>query len=281
MYAVSVAIMFEPRISGAPAGRVVRRLGLPNSHRVDAWRFSGGIWLLWKNNVTVQLQIVHFQVILELFSLRRSMAVHSRLCGNFYRRTFVALRLRCPIHGVAGDFNAILSASEIRGTTTSLRRGCRRFQQCVDSCGLEDLGYHGPHFTWRRGLVWEHLDRALGNIYGFSLSRLHSVVKRKRSLLKRLASIQRYLSLRPSLFLSALEVELRREYSAFLGQEELLWFQKSRYQWINDGDRNTAFHHARTVVRQRHNFVATLQDEEGRWCTDQRELQSLSVRFYR
>ncbi|KAJ4833706.1 hypothetical protein Tsubulata_018858 [Turnera subulata] len=238
---------------------------------------------------------------------------------------------------VAGDFNAILSASEIHGTTTSVRRGCQQFQRCVDQCCLEDLGFQGSSFTWHWGLVFhlptlfsdhcpllidlglhigshqlggsqfkfqaawtshpdfvsfisshwasdssvlDALASLVGELIAWNADVFGNIVKRKRVLLKRLAGIQRYLSLRHSLFLSSLEVDLRREYSEVLAQEELLWFQKSRCQWINDGDRNTAFYHARTVVRRRHSFVAALRDEDGRWCTDQQQLQDLAVRFY-
>ncbi|KAJ4837579.1 hypothetical protein Tsubulata_037875 [Turnera subulata] len=185
---------------------------------------------------------------------------------------------------VAGDFNAILSANEIRGSTTPLRRGCRRFQNCVDACSLEDLGFQGPQFTWHRGLVWECLDRALANqpwLQAFPFSQspiplgrlpfkfqaawlshsqfasfvLENVVRCKRVLLKRLAGIQGYLSRRPSSFLSSLEVELRKEYAEVFQQEELLWYQKSHCQWINDGGRNIAFYHAWTVIWRRQNCI--------------------------
>ena len=49
--------IFEPRISGSKALRVIRKLGFTNSYVVDAEGFSGGIWLLW-NNSKVKLHVV-------------------------------------------------------------------------------------------------------------------------------------------------------------------------------------------------------------------------------
>lgn len=38
------------------------------------------------------------------------------------------------------------------------------FRNCLDDCGLDDLGYIGDSFTWKRGMVRERLDRALRNV---------------------------------------------------------------------------------------------------------------------
>lgn len=55
------------------------------------------------------------------------------------------------------------------------------FRNCLDFCGLKDLGYLGLPFTWcnRRyntGLVWVHLDRAMATaewMLKFPTTRLH------------------------------------------------------------------------------------------------------------
>ena len=43
------------------------------------------------------------------------------------------------------------------------------FRNCLDKCGLIDLGFHGPRFTWtNKSPVWqstikERLDRGMAN----------------------------------------------------------------------------------------------------------------------
>ena len=43
------------------------------------------------------------------------------------------------------------------------------FRDCIDQCGLMDLGFHGPKFMWtNKNSIWhrnikERLDRGLGN----------------------------------------------------------------------------------------------------------------------
>jgi hypothetical protein len=37
------------------------------------------------------------------------------------------------------------------------------FQESLSDCNLEDLGYSGEVFTWKRGRIRERLDRAVSN----------------------------------------------------------------------------------------------------------------------
>eukprot|EP00253_Pinus_taeda_P017518 PITA_17518 len=47
-------------------------------------------------------------------------------------------------------------------------------------------------------------------------------------------------------------------------QEEILWKQKSRVQWLREGERNTKFFH-RTMIKHRHfNRIFSLKDQEVR-----------------
>ena len=68
---------------------------------------------------------------------------------------------------IAGDFNEILSHHEKFSNTPANRNEISSFRNCLDSCDLLDLGFHGPRFTWTNkrpsGLVMERLDRVLCN----------------------------------------------------------------------------------------------------------------------
>ncbi|KAK0576526.1 hypothetical protein LWI29_019063 [Acer saccharum] len=65
-----------------------------------------------------------------------------------------------------GDFNELLSTTEKLGGSEKTIRDIIRFRQVVDDCGLIDLGFSRPKFTWnnrREGCanVQERLDRIL------------------------------------------------------------------------------------------------------------------------
>ncbi|KAK1661439.1 hypothetical protein QYE76_049598 [Lolium multiflorum] len=62
-----------------------------------------------------------------------------------------------------GDFNEILYAHEKEGGNARPLRMMQKFWECLSDCGLEDLGYIGDIFTWRRGQIRERLDRVVGN----------------------------------------------------------------------------------------------------------------------
>ena len=84
------------------------------------------------------------------------------------------------------------------------------------------------------------------------------IMKKKRTILKRLNGIARSLSNGPNLYLEDLQTRLRREYEEVLLQEEVLWYQKSRCKWLQYGDRNTQYFHGMTVVRRKRNRIETL-----------------------
>ena len=86
---------------------------------------------------------------------------------------------------------------------------------------------------------------------------------RKRGLWARLAGVQKHLSSWRSSNLIKLERKLQKELDSFLDQEELLWFQKSREDWITSGDRNTRFYHATTLARRSNSIIETLKNTMG------------------
>lgn len=66
-YNPSLVVLLEPRISGAKADDFIRQSGFENSHRVEAVGFAGGIWVLWRNFIEVEVlvnhrQFVHFKI---------------------------------------------------------------------------------------------------------------------------------------------------------------------------------------------------------------------------
>ncbi|GMI72974.1 hypothetical protein HRI_000966700 [Hibiscus trionum] len=58
-----MVVFVEPQISGRNANAVIDSLGFPNSHRVEAKGFSGGIWVAWYDSIDVEILINHFQFI--------------------------------------------------------------------------------------------------------------------------------------------------------------------------------------------------------------------------
>ena len=76
------------------------------------------------------------------------------------------------------------------------------------------------------------------------------------------------------------EVEIiRKELNQLLEKEEKMWQQRSRVQWLENGDKNTKFFHRIATQRKRRNFIKGLKDEEGVWQNDEHIFSGLLVGF--
>ncbi|XP_019184862.1 PREDICTED: uncharacterized protein LOC109179839 [Ipomoea nil] len=107
-----------------------------------------------------------------------------------------------------------------------------------------------------------------------------NVFKRKKTLASRISGIQKCLATSYHKGLVKLDLKLREELEVTLQQEELIWFQKSREEWICLGDRNTAYYHAATTIRKARAPVQALLDDNGVWITQDSELKSHVRNFY-
>ncbi|GMI87106.1 hypothetical protein HRI_002379900 [Hibiscus trionum] len=104
--------------------------------------------------------------------------------------------------------------------------------------------------------------------------------QRKNQLLARIRGVEIAIERNQTPFLLDLERSLKVELFEVLKQEESLWFQKSRSQWIEQGDRNTKYFHAKTLSRRRKNSIKMLRLDNGAWCDDPKVLQEHAVDFF-
>jgi hypothetical protein len=65
-----------------------------------------------------------------------------------------------------------------------------------------------------------------------------------------------------------------------LYKEEMLWMQRSRIEWLKEGDRNTKFFHRKAIWRARKNKIAKLKDEDGVVQTVPSDMQRMAVSFF-
>lgn len=77
-----------------------------------------------------------------------------------------------------------------------------------------------------------------------------------------------------------LEIKLNLELNLILEQKELLWFQKSRSEWIALGYRNTRYFHRMVIIRKQRNKVLGLLDDNGVWCFDDELLKDMVLSFF-
>lgn len=63
-------------------------------------------------------------------------------------------------------------------------------------------------------------------------------------------------------------------------REEIMWRQRSRIQWLAEGDRNTKFFHLRASQRRRKNLIKNLRKSNGEFTSDEREMGEMTTNFF-
>ncbi|XP_039002736.1 uncharacterized protein LOC120129249 [Hibiscus syriacus] len=360
--------LLETRISGINADKVIWRLGFQNSFRVEAHGFSGGIWILWKDGLNVEILTISNQFIhgrcwsdnenrwLYFTAIYASPQVEK--CKLIWKHLTKLMPGENEAWLLEGDFNSILQLDE-RECGSSRDSGVSQlFVDFVFEMELFEVDYQGLQFTWRRGNLFKRLDRclmnscwanifpgtmvihlgrvgsdhcplvlkpqsnmsfqstrpfrfiaawqdhpqfkdflsevwrngldALTNVNSFqskasewNLNVFGHIGRKKRELLAWLRGIDRALITRYSQRLVDLQHVLEYELEQVLQQEESLWLQKSRTQWVLHGDKNTKYFHACKMMRRRRNHMGALKDMNGNWVSEQATLCSMAVNFYK
>ncbi|CAN1177321.1 Putative ribonuclease H protein At1g65750, partial [Linum perenne] len=108
-----------------------------------------------------------------------------------------------------------------------------------------------------------------------------NIFQRKKQLVLHLGNLESLNEERPTTYSLDLETKVRRELETTLWQENFLWRQKSRSNWVSDGDRNTRFFHVATMKRRKHNKITGLRNEMGVWVHDQASLRRLACEYFR
>ena len=75
-------------------------------------------------------------------------------------------------------------------------------------------------------------------------------------------------------------VELRRDLNVLLDKVNRMWAQRSRIQWLTNGDRNTGYFHGVATQQKRKNFIKGIQNPSDEWVTDENPVSDTFFEFY-
>ncbi|CAL1367787.1 unnamed protein product [Linum trigynum] len=336
----------------------------------DAVGFSGGIWVLWDNShmhlevIDKDKQFIH----LKWFGARKEIGFLTAIYAspNDFERGSLwncLRRIEKSVDGpwlLSGDFNAMSSPEDKHGGAPFNFARARPFTDCIDDCGLVDLGFSGPKFTWftKSSRLKERLDRSFCSLEWrqkfpgtmvFHLPKLKSdhrpiltcttsippshkpvrrfqflapwlahddfpsffssswnlgfdfpsslqvlseklawwnkeifgnIFRRKKYLMKKLQSLEILNERSASPRSLEKEKQTREELEETLWQEEVLWLQKSRANWIVHGDKNTRFFHQSTLSRRKRNAISCLKDDSGNWISDPDSILLMARLFF-
>ena len=75
--------------------------------------------------------------------------------------------------------------------------------------------------------------------------------------------------------------KLKKEINELLDGEEVWWQQRSRVQWLGEGDRNTKYFHNHASERRRKNTISGLWNENGIWCESKESVAATAISYFK
>ncbi|CAA7037370.1 unnamed protein product [Microthlaspi erraticum] len=74
--------------------------------------------------------------------------------------------------------------------------------------------------------------------------------------------------------------ELKWQLCSALREEELFWKQKSRANWLREGDKNTKFFYVTTKQRRVRNKIIKLKDGDGSWVENEDKIEQVASAYF-
>lgn len=182
IYSTNAKVIFisETKSSKVTASDLIHHFHVANSHVVPADQASGGLWLMWDEDMDLTIVQSSVNYILAYGVYKNSGPIFNLLCiyGDPSHRATSAMWSEISsfvVHSshrptfCMGDLNEIMHANEKYGLAPPNQNRINIFKHHVNNLGLMDMGYNGPAYTWSnkqqgKDLVLERLDRCLANV---------------------------------------------------------------------------------------------------------------------
>ncbi|XP_042964610.1 uncharacterized protein LOC122298825 [Carya illinoinensis] len=175
----SLVFLLETKCSKSKVEAVKQLIKFDNCLVVDSVGSSGGLAMMWKNSLEVQLiNFTRWHISVMVTDKRHNAPW---MLTGFYGHPVTsqrkiswnllgALKPSCGTPWLCiGDFNEILCQKEKVGAVPRPYKQMEDFREAIEFCLLDSIPTKGNRFTWSnnrsgRGFIKEKLDRALANV---------------------------------------------------------------------------------------------------------------------
>ena len=188
-----VTFVSEIKSSKVNSSNLISRFNMSDALVVPSRCRSGGLWLMWSDDLKLNVHSSSFHVILATATLVSSNQHFGLICiyGDPYHRqtrtiwdqiaAFVYDNCNLPMLCM-GDMNELLYDVDKNSLNINVPR-MNAFKSLVKNCGLFDLGFSGPAYTWTNKRfsskpVYERIDRCLVNsdwCHAFPVSNVYNM----------------------------------------------------------------------------------------------------------
>ncbi|GJN40476.1 hypothetical protein PR202_gb29691 [Eleusine coracana subsp. coracana] len=154
-----VIFVSETRTSKISQSQLVNRFSVTDSHVVPATGQSRGLWLMWNDEVDLNIISSSHHLILASTMCKPNNKLYNLVCiygdphhcrtteiweeVSHFAQNYPDTPTLCM-----GDLNNIMHVNENCGPATANTARIRIFCCLVKNCGFFDLGYNGSAYTW-------------------------------------------------------------------------------------------------------------------------------------
>eukprot|EP00253_Pinus_taeda_P026820 PITA_26820 len=291
----NLEIMFiqETKCSISSMAKINKKIGRNiNYLEVESQGREGSLATLWD---TRDIQVIYVEANKQFIAVEAQTTGNSEsfLCVNVYgpQRTEEKIsflnslnkliarypRSKCII---GGDFNMITTLLEKKGGIRKLNKDAEVFTSFINDVKLVDILPKSGNFTWnnRRGgerLIASCLDRFLisENIIMDGITIESDILPTGGSdhwPISLTIAVQSTLRNKPFRF-----ENFWLDHPNFLKQEETLWNQKSRIQWLKEGEQNTKFFHRPALDYRSANKILEMKNKDGEPLNNHNDISAL------
>lgn len=121
-----------------------------------------------------------------------------------------------------------------------------------------------------------------GRIKKWNKEEFGNIMEEKQKLEKEMETIQQ------KIISEGRDEELSRKEGILIGkieerrkQEEILWRQKSRVNWLREGERNTKFFHQEMIQYRHRNKISSIKNAEGERVEEQGDIEKILIDYHK
>ncbi|XP_074306007.1 uncharacterized protein LOC141641235 [Silene latifolia] len=186
---------------------------------------------------------------------------------------------------ICGDFNNLLDFNERIGRPAHWA-DIAAFRDCVDYCEMMDIKAQGAFYTWnnkhdpssRVVTKQRNLKQPLKELNRNKFSDIEKAVRVSKCRLEEL-QMQMHRDTNNTIIL-ATESSAADEYRTLSKAHFSCLNQKSKVDWVSEGDENTPYFHNQIKSRQMRNKIIQIKDKEGITYRDYNSIKKVFLDYY-